>query len=79
MASAPEANDTRGLTQRELLLEVRADLKEHIVVEGGRIAELERTMETIPTRAELLRTTLGVFTIAGIVSGIFFGLMHLLT
>ena len=53
-----ENNDTRGLTQRELLLEVRTDVK-----------DLNRRLSKSPTRMEIYGTIgLGASLIFGIVA-----------
>ncbi len=67
-----------GLSIRELVLEVREDVKSLMkevnlekAAHDDEHQELERDLGKRPTRAEMM----GLFTLAGVVSGIIFGIV----
>lgn len=70
--STREAEDTRGLTQRELILEVRNDVKAHIEKHDCIHDEIERDIRVRPTRSEIF-SLLGA---AGVLSGLVFGIIQ---
>lgn len=63
-----------GLTDHELLLEIRDKLDKHIEKDNETHAELEREVYERPTRKEILAFLGG----AGVLSGIIFGFVHLI-
>ena len=61
-----EQQDTRGLTQRELILEMRSDIKSLVDEQADTEAHVERELGKRPTRAEVL-STIGTF---GVIIGL---------
>lgn len=69
------SGEDNGLSNQQLLLEIRADLKAHIASYNKEMRWMERELERRPTRREAF-SWLGVgLTLAGLLSGIVFGIL----
>jgi hypothetical protein len=67
-----EQDDTRGLSQRELLLELRIDLKCFIEDERAELKRIDEDILNRPTRAEVM----ALFSVAGVLMGILVAAMR---
>ena len=65
-----EEQDTRGLTQRELILEMRSDIKTLVTDQADSEAHTEHELGKRPTRAEVLSTVATVGIVIGIVTSL---------
>lgn len=61
-----EQDDTRGLTQREILLEVRKDVKNHVEEYQEDKVEVALAFGRRPTRAEVISWAGGIGAIVGV-------------
>lgn len=68
----PEDN---GLSNQELLLEIRADLKAHLAVYQRDRVHLTTELQQRPTRREVIGLFSGMLALAGVLSGVIFGIL----
>lgn len=69
-----ESDDTRGLTLREIVIEMRADQKRFMEIHHREHDRIDNDVRARPTRKELV----GLLSAAGALSGIIFGAITLL-